>query len=338
MAHGTVELRPFPLLAQHDRWKKFTPARNLLGKLTNNTFADRWLNREYIEAYRSAAIPDLSPVAKRVVEDLTANGVAFASLDEFFGPETLGKLTDAFNGYHEQFKAKDSGKRKGKQVYITTIYRAHTFLPNDFVSDYLGSEQYAALSARYMGMIPRFVGNSFWHTYPGPTEERMHSQLWHRDYNDRLLVKAFLYLNDVGEMNGPFEYFSGTHGQGPLGRTFNRTGPDGLRLYPDSKEMEEFLRPLPLVKLDDVEEQNRYGNRAPWAGKPSRILCTGPAGSLVFADTFGLHRGGYVQEGHRNLIMTTFSTNSNVHKPHFEVTREFAEGLSPFMRKVFGLG
>jgi hypothetical protein len=336
MAQSTVELRPFPLLNRHQTWK-YMPARKWLGKLTNNTLADRWLNREYIQAYRSAAIPELSPVAKRVVEDLDANGCAFATLDEFFGPDTLAKLTDVFNQYHEQFKAKDTGKRKGKQVYLTTIYRAHTFVPNDFVSNYLGSEQYAALAARYMGMVPRFVGNSFWHTYPGPTEERIASQLWHRDYNDRLLVKVFLYLNDVAEPNGPFEYFAGTHARGPLGRIFNRTGDDGIRVYPDDKEIQEFLKPIPVVKLHEVEPQNRTGSRAPWAGKPSRVLCTGPAGSLIFADTFGLHRGGYVQEGHRNLIMTTFSTNTNVHKPHFDVTPEFAAQLSPFMRTVFGV-
>jgi hypothetical protein len=313
------------------------PARKWLGRLTNNNVADRLLNLEYIQAYRKVAIPELSAVGQRVVDDLSANGVAFATLDELFGPDTLGKLVDVFNDLHEKFKAQDSGKKKGKAVYITTIYKAHTFLPNDFISDYLGSEQYAALAARYMGMIPRFIGNSFWHTYPGPTEERMHSQLWHRDYNDRRLVKVFLYLNDVEEINGPFEYFSGTHGRGPLGRIFNRTGQDGIRVYPDDKEIQEFLKPIPLVRLHEVEPSKRHGRSAPWSGKPSRVLCTGPAGSLIFADTFGLHRGGYVQEGHRNLIMTTFSTNTNVHKPHFQVTPEFAAQLSPFMRKVFAL-
>jgi hypothetical protein len=35
--------------------------------------------------------------------------------------------------------------------------------------------------------------------------------------------------------------------------------------------------------------------------------------------------------------MTTFSTNANVHRPHFEVTLEFAQRLSPFMRRVFAV-
>jgi hypothetical protein len=336
MADVTVKVRAFPLVRQHKKLKS-PQVRKWLGRLTNNDLAERWLNREYIEAYRNVAIPELSDVARRVVDDLTANGVAFSSVSEFFGGDTLAKLTDAFNRYHEQFKANDTGARKGKQVYLATIHRAHTFVADDFVSDYLGSEQYAALAARYLEMIPRFVGNSFWHTYPAPIEERMYSQLWHRDYNDRQLVKVFLYVNDVDETNGPFEYLSGAHRRGPLGGVFNRIGPDGLRAYPDSGEMERFLPPYPVVKLHEVAEPDRYGSRAPWAGKPSRILCTGPAGTLIFADTFGLHRGGYVQEGYRNLIMTTFSTNANVHRPHFEVTLEFAQRLSPFMRRVFAV-
>ena len=36
--------------------------------------------------------------------------------------------------------------------------------------------------------------------------ERMSSQRWHRDFNDRHLLKAFLYLVDVDEETGPFEY------------------------------------------------------------------------------------------------------------------------------------
>jgi hypothetical protein len=35
--------------------------------------------------------------------------------------------------------------------------------------------------------------------------------------------------------------------------------------------------------------------------------------------------------------MTTYSTNFNIHKPHFAVTEEFAASLDPFMRMVFGL-
>lgn len=335
MANTAITVRSFPLIDARNRLKSGR-ALGLLGKLTNNELVARWLNKDYIRAYRSIEIPALSAAGERVVGDLADNGIAVAMLDEFFGSDALAKLRQAFDKYHEQFLAADSGSRKGKAAYIQTIHKSHSFVADDFVSEYLASQSFAAISARYMGMVPRFVGNSFWHTYPAPAEDRMFSQQWHRDYNDRRLVKVFLYLNDVQD-NGPFEFLTGSHGKGALADKFNRTGPDGYRAYPDNDEMEELLRPYPQVDLAEVQAESRTGKAAPWNKQVARLLCTGKAGTLLFADTFGLHRGGYVRSGHRDLIMTTFSTNSNVHKPHFAVTPEFAEGLSPFMRIVFGL-
>jgi hypothetical protein len=37
------------------------------------------------------------------------------------------------------------------------------------------------------------------------------------------------------------------------------------------------------------------------------------------------------------MIMTTYSTNFNVHPPHFAVTRGYADSLTPFMRLAFGV-
>jgi len=75
----------------------------------------------------------------------------------------------------------------------------------------------------------------------------------------------------------------------------------------------------------------------PWRRQPSLIQCTAPRGTLIFADTFGFHRGGHVTSSHRDVIMTTYSSNFNIHKPHFAVTAAFADGLTPFMKTAFGL-
>ena len=48
------------------------------------------------------------------------------------------------------------------------------------------------------------------------SSERKASQRWHRDFNDRHLLKAFLYLVDVDEETGPFEYVAGSARGGPL--------------------------------------------------------------------------------------------------------------------------
>ena len=55
-----------------------------------------------------------------------------------------------------------------------------------------------------------------WYSVPQePDTERKASQRWHRDYNDRHLLKAFLYLVDVDEETGPFEYVPGSTRGGP---------------------------------------------------------------------------------------------------------------------------
>ena len=68
---------------------------------------------------------------------------------------------------------------------------------------------------------------------------RIASQRWHRDFNDKHLLKAFLYLVDVDEGTGPFQYVPGSAPGGryedawpwrPLGEN-----------YPPENELEQRL-------------------------------------------------------------------------------------------------
>ncbi|MEJ1936205.1 hypothetical protein WDZ92_38930, partial [Nostoc sp. NIES-2111] len=94
---------------------------------------------------------------------------------------------------------------------------------------------------------------------------------------------------------------------------------------------------MPTVDLQTVPEPQRHGAQSPWANQPTCIQCTAPKATLIFCDTFGLHRGGFVAEGYRDLIMLTYSTNFNIHKPHYAVSSAYARELSPFMKMVFGV-
>ena len=57
----------------------------------------------------------------------------------------------------------------------------------------------------YVGMWSKLEYVDLWYTPPaaGGDEQRKSSQRWHRDFNDRHLLKAFLYLVDVDEETGP---------------------------------------------------------------------------------------------------------------------------------------
>jgi hypothetical protein len=334
-ASQLMNVRPFPQLQRRKQFRSDF-LRALYSRTTNNEIAFRWINRDFVRGLQQHETPPLTAVAERIVAEVQANGIAFANFTEFFEASFFDEIKDAFDVLHEEFNRTRRNELSGKEVFLDTIHKAHTFTVNDPVSTYLSAPVFAAISCRYMKMVPRYVGSSFWHTKPAPSD-RVYSQMWHRDYNDRRLVKIFLYLNDVGRENGFFEYATRTHVNGVLGRAFDRIGADGYRAYPDQDEVEGVIGKLPVISLDQVPPAKRYGNAAPWHNTPSVIECLGPAGTMIFADTFGIHRGGFVKNGHRDMIMSTYSTNFNVHKPHFAVTAEFASTLSPFMRMAFGL-
>lgn len=331
-----ADLRPFPQLRSREIIKTDF-LRALYARTTNNELAFRWINRDFIRGLHNVEVPPLAAPGARVACDLDANGIAFANFTEFFSSDFLAQLHAAFDGFRDEFhRANPAPKLKGKAVFLDVIHKSHTFCRNDVVSDYLADQQFAAIAAAYMNMVPRYVGSSFWHTKPAPGS-RQDSQLWHRDYNDRRLVKVFLYLNDVGPDNGYFEYATGTHIKGPYGHKFDLIGSDGYRAYPDQDEIGAIIKGFPIIQLNAVPKSEMSGAAAPWHKKPSVVQCQAPAGTLIFADTFGVHRGGFVKANYRDLIMNTYSTNFNVHKPHFAVNADFATGLSPFMKMVFGV-
>lgn len=334
----SVSIRAFPQIAN----RQHIPPKlaNLYGRLTNNEFFFKVANRDFIRTLAKFQTPALGEAAQRVASEMRMHGFAVAHFSEFFEQSMFDALREFFDARHADLQAaRDKSKKplKGKEVYLDTVHKAHTFAANDPVSDFLAAPVFAAISAAYMNMTPRFVGSSFWHTRQMPSSSRGYSQLWHRDYNDRRLLKAFLYLSDVGPKNGYFEYLTGSAATLPLGRMFDRIGPDGLRAYPEREPVDAFMQQFPVVQVADVPPDQRSGANAPWATKPCVVRCCGGAGSLIFADTFGIHRGGFVEEGHRDMVMLTYSTNFNVHKPHFQVTPSFADSLSPFMKMAFGV-
>jgi hypothetical protein len=101
---------------------------------------------------------------------------------------------------------------------------------------------------------------------------RASSQRWHRDFNDQPVVKVFIYMSDVDEVSGPFEYVpessQGRYAQewpwGPLGD-----------MYPDA---EEFAQRIPATAARTI---------------------LGPAGTVIFCETNGFHRGGFARDTRR---------------------------------------
>ncbi len=102
---------------------------------------------------------------------------------------------------------------------------------------------------------------------------------WHRDsFFDQF--KAIVYLSDVEPENGPFQYVLGSHTFGSKITDAASAGISAATTRVDDAQAEALIAAAP--------ERNR--------------IVTGPAGSLVLADTSGIHRGMPLEAGSRYAL------------------------------------
>lgn len=124
---------------------------------------------------------------------------------------------------------------------------------------------------------------NLWEVHP-TAEPPSRSQLWHRDTEDVRIVKAFLYLSDVRPGAGPLCYAERTHSFGALAEV----------------KPETYIEPgSGWVRVSDEEMAK--------TGAVQRVAL-GPTSTLVFADTAGYHKGGYVTEGRRLTALWEWTT------------------------------
>jgi hypothetical protein len=157
----------------------------------------------------------------------------------------------------------------------------------------------------YLGMWSKLTHADQWYSPPlGSGADRVGSMRWHRDYNDRFLVKVFVHLCDVDEATGPLEYVPGSTLRGPYAEEWPWRPLS--ELYPSQSE---FERRIPTSAV--------------------RTL-TGPEGSMIFCNTSGFHRGGHVTEKPRALWVFHYASPGALHslvERNFDVGRAGVTGL-----------
>src|SRR5262249_44598889 len=110
-------------------------------------------------------------------------------------------------------------QRKGKSFLVRKYdySRENVLGPDDPWMRLCLSPRLLAIGNEFLGMWSKLEYIDLWYSIPVASgADRRASQAWHRDFEDSHLLKVFLYLCDVDEHGGPFEFVAGSQIGGPL--------------------------------------------------------------------------------------------------------------------------
>jgi hypothetical protein len=231
-----------------------------------------------------------SPLERKVIRELEKTGISMVHLSDLMPGQMLSQIQEWAEAklrapeVQERIKVVESGgqpvAKSGKFYIVKPIGDYPVVDIRDPVMDISLSESILRIVCGYLGMFSRLAAIDLWYNVAidGPD---VFSQRWHRDPEDRVIVKTFLYLRDVDETDGPFCYVPGTHKPGALRQKIGRLN------YPS----------------DGVIERKFPPHR--------RRMCTGKAGTLIFCDTTGFHKGGHPTAGARFLLNSVYTSNAS---------------------------
>jgi hypothetical protein len=237
--------------------------------------------------------PQLDEVQQRIVSEVDAEGFSVVTFGDLFPEEhwrEIEAMRDRFVADTEAGLAAGGENvrvREGKEFVV----RLHSYGVELGLDDpwfrACTSRRVLDVANAYLRMWSKLEYVDVWYSVPQPAgAERVSSQRWHRDYNDKHLLKAFLYLVDVDEEMGPFQYVPGSQPGGPYADAWAWT-PLGQN-YPTEEELEELI-PTSAVRA-----------------------FTGPTATLIFCNTAGFHRGGFSTTNPRVLATVTYSSPASL--------------------------
>lgn len=270
------------LVARRRRWLHDMPAQIAL-KVANRPIVRRALGRGYarsVDAHR-ARIPTLSTTDAAIVESLERDGIYMTTLDKLGMSGSSELIRDG--GYLADTYALEARLRAARG-------EAFLYVPPSRVVDHPGiftwglHDRLLDVAEAYIGLPPAYDGVCINYTVADGRE--VSTRKWHRDWEDRRMLKVAVYLNDVDADGGPFQMIR--------------------RLDTRQSDLDGFTYGL----ADDRELGTRLG--ADFRG--DIVSCEGPAGTVIFTDTARFfHRGKPATARDRAAVFYSYFANRPRH-------------------------
>ena len=152
------------------------------------------------------------------LDDLEQRDYAILPFAELFRDEAVGTASKRrARAFVERRRSATSPRRRARRRRAQGLPRAPLHVGVSEVLAELAVARVLPLGPRMLGLANAYLQMwskleyvDFWYSVPVEADSgRIQSQRWHRDFDDRHLLKAFLYLVDVDEETGPFEFVAG---------------------------------------------------------------------------------------------------------------------------------
>jgi len=244
--------------------------------------------------------PSLKDVQRDVVDSLRCNGIAITTVEDLgvqYAFKELDKavwtleatLSNTINQAREQIDT------PGFKMYLLELLGPRPVLdPKDIFVLFGLHPVILGVVNSYFGMYVRLRSFNVWHNFPSSSPPR-NAELWHRDPEDRYIVKLFVYLTDATEGIGPLAYALGTHGLG------------GIKCRPQASKAEGASG-----LCSTGEQASVVVPKAKW------LTTMGQKGTVVLADTRGYHKAGLARGRERILYTCMFTSQVSPYPEHFE--------------------
>lgn len=306
-----------------DSYSNVTPIKARLGRaVRQSAFYWRYVanGRPWLE-YRLHGLTSATPVQRGIVNDLRRDGIAITTGRALFGNTTLVDELEAEVRELERKMSKEiveSRQRKdaeGFKSFLIQILGPRPVLdPQSIFVRIAVAPEVLDVANRYFGMMTRLRCFNVWRNFASSAPPR-YSQRWHRDPEDRVMLKMFIYLSDVDDEAGPLFYAPSTHSYGNIKVQPKLYGEEGT-----------------TARRADDDGMSAIVEKDKW------IKAVGPKGTIVFADTRGYHKGGSARGRDRILYNCMFTSQvstcgdyferRNVTQPKFDRALSFALGAN----------
>ncbi|RUR79236.1 2OG-Fe(II) oxygenase [Chlorogloeopsis fritschii PCC 9212] len=246
----------------------------ILRKVYQISFLENQSQQVYLAALEKhgAYLPGISTEDLILVETIRREGVAIASLESLAIPGTE-KMLQATKSLIPKIPKSISGDKNEYVVHATCEQMLE--YPEIFLWGL--EKRLLNIVEHYLGLPAAYHGPYFRRDLANQVERK--SRLWHIDTEDRKILKVIVYLNDVSEDCGPFQY-------------------------------------IPQYLTDVVSSSLQYQYGYISEKRMQRALsssywksCTGSAGTVVFAATASVfHRGKRPQTSDRFTIFFDYTS------------------------------